>query len=66
MRNVPYMRVCLCTDHTGREDFLGILGVRWVFRKSGAFFIKRSFADNELYTTIFNEYMALLLGTCDS
>lgn len=25
------------------EDFLGILLVRWLFRKSGAFFIKRSF-----------------------
>jgi glycerol-3-phosphate O-acyltransferase len=25
------------------EDFLGILFVRWLFRKSGAFFIRRSF-----------------------
>jgi len=26
------------------EDFLGILAVRWLFRKSGAFFMRRSFA----------------------
>jgi glycerone phosphate O-acyltransferase len=30
------------------EDFLGILFVRWIFRESGAFFIRRSFAGDQL------------------
>jgi glycerol-3-phosphate O-acyltransferase len=31
-----------------------------VFRKGGAFFIRRSFAGNRLYSTIFREYLGLL------
>lgn len=47
------------------EDFLGILFVRWLFRKSGAFFLRRSFLgnDDELYSAIFKEYVSQLL--CD-
>ena len=31
-----------------------------IFRKSGAFFIRRSFKGNRLYSTIFREYLSLL------
>jgi len=31
-----------------------------IFRKGGAFFIRRSFAGNRLYSTIFREYLGLL------
>lgn len=31
-----------------------------IFRKSGAFFIRRSFRGNRLYSTIFREYLSLL------
>ena len=51
------------------EDFLGILLVRWMFRNSGAFFIRRSFLDGigtiegQLYLKIFELYLKTLL--CD-
>ena len=51
------------------EDCLGILLVRWIFRNSGAFFIRRSFLDNSgsvdgyLYVKIFELYVRTLL--CD-
>lgn len=35
--------------------------IGWIFRKSGAFFIRRSFGDDELYKAIFSEYVSLLL-----
>ena len=31
-----------------------------IFRKAGAFFIRRSFRGNRLYSTIFREYLGLL------
>jgi len=51
------------------EDFLGILIVRYIFRHSGAFFIRRSFLDGAnsvdgyLYMHIFQLYVRTLL--CD-
>jgi 1-acyl-sn-glycerol-3-phosphate acyltransferase len=43
------------------EDFLGIAGVRWMFRKSGAFFIRRNFSQDKVYSSIFQEYVVRLL-----
>ena len=43
------------------EDFLGIMLVRWLFRHSGAFFVRRSFADDRLYSAIYNAYVEQLL-----
>ena len=45
------------------EDFLGIYMVRWLFRQSGAFFMKRSMdsQSDPLYTAVFNSYMQQLL-----
>jgi len=44
------------------EDFLGIFFVRWLFRNSGAFFIRRSFANDKLYTVILQKYVESLLS----
>ena len=45
------------------EDFLGILLVRWLFRRSGAFFMKRSMdaTTDPLYSAIFAQYLQQLL-----
>ena len=45
------------------EDFLGILLVRWLFRRSGAFFMKRSMdvTTDPLYSAIFALYLQQLL-----
>ena len=43
------------------EDFLGILLVRYLFRRSGAFFIRRQLQNDTLYTTILHTYMCQLL-----
>ena len=45
------------------EDFLGILLVRWLFRRSGAFFMRRSMdtAADPLYSAIFACYLQQLL-----
>ena len=43
------------------QDFLGILLVRWLFRHSGAFFIRRTFADDRLYSAILSGYVEQLL-----
>lgn len=45
------------------EDFLGIMAVRWLFRKSGAFFMKRSFANDPLYSTILQKNIDGILST---
>eukprot|EP01080_Neovahlkampfia_damariscottae_P012923 gene12923-7433_t len=43
------------------EDFLNMFMVRNLFRYSGAFFIRRQFYDDELYKSIFTEYVQQLL-----
>ncbi|MEM1009161.1 MAG: 1-acyl-sn-glycerol-3-phosphate acyltransferase, partial [Myxococcota bacterium] len=43
----------------GDNLLLPIIG--WIFRSSGAFFIRRSFGNDRLYRTVFREYIALLL-----
>jgi glycerol-3-phosphate O-acyltransferase len=45
------------------EDFLGILFVNWIFRRSGAFFLRRSFKEDALYIALFTEYVQRLI--CD-
>lgn len=44
------------------EDFLGILLVRWLFRNAGAFFLRRSFTGDDLYSAVFKEYVTRLLA----
>jgi len=43
------------------DDFLNVLLVRWIFRRSGAFFMRRTLGDDELYREIFTEYTQRLL-----
>ncbi len=43
------------------DDFLDMAGVNWIFRHSGAFFLKRSFRSDLLYRSIFEEYVQQLL-----
>ena len=43
------------------DDFLDMAGVNWIFRHSGAFFLKRSFRNDRLYRAIFEEYVQQLL-----
>lgn len=43
------------------EDFLNMSIVQSLFRYSGAFFIKRQFANDDLYKAIFTEYCQQLL-----
>lgn len=43
------------------EDFLSIAILHSFLRNSGAFFMKRSFKDDPLYKSIFNEYVENLL-----
>jgi len=44
------------------EDFLAILFVNWVFRNSGAFFLRRSFKGDILYIALFTEYVQRLVS----
>ncbi|OQR94316.1 fatty acyl-CoA reductase [Thraustotheca clavata] len=43
------------------EDFLNMGSISDLLRKGGAFFIRRSFKDDPLYTAIFTEYTQYLL-----
>lgn len=47
--------------HIAAGDNLLIPIVGWIFRRSGAFFLRRSFGNDPLYRTIFNEYVLRLL-----
>jgi len=44
------------------DDFLNMAVVHHILRKSGAFFMKRSFKDDILYKVIFNTYVSKLLA----
>ena len=52
----------LMTPHIGSGDNLNIWLVGSLLRKAGAFFLKRSFRGNRLYTTLFSEYMHYLVS----
>lgn len=42
-------------------DNLSFFPMGYIFRKSGAFFMRRSFRANELYSEVFTRYIAILL-----
>lgn len=42
-------------------DFMGMKMVGEMLRKSGAFFIRRSFGGDKLYWAVFSEYVQTLL-----
>mmetsp|Transcript_7225 Transcript_7225/g.30754 ORF Transcript_7225/g.30754 Transcript_7225/m.30754 type:complete len:1117 (+) Transcript_7225:69-3419(+) len=39
------------------DDFLNMFFVSWMFRQSGAFFMRRSFGSDNVYRSIFTEYV---------
>jgi glycerol-3-phosphate O-acyltransferase len=51
----------LPTPHTGAGINLNFFPIGGVLRKAGAFFMRRSFRGNRLYTVVFNEYLHYLL-----
>ncbi len=51
----------LTVPHTGAGINLNFWPVGPLLRRGGAFFLRRSFKGNRLYTTAFNEYMHYLL-----
>lgn len=51
----------LVPPHIAAGDNLMFFPMGPIFRKGGAFFIKRSFRDNPFYATLFKEYLAHLL-----
>jgi len=40
---------------------LSFFPMGYIFRKSGAFFLRRSFRDNKVYSEVFTKYLAILL-----
>ncbi len=51
----------LVPPHIAAGDNLTFFPMGYIFRKSGAFFLKRSFRHDEFYYTIFKQYLSKLL-----
>jgi glycerol-3-phosphate O-acyltransferase len=51
----------LSPPHIAAGINLSFFPMGMLFRGAGAFFIRRSFGDNELYKTVFREYLAYLI-----
>jgi glycerol-3-phosphate O-acyltransferase len=51
----------LPTPHTAAGINLNFFPIGWFLRRAGAFFIRRSFQGNRLYTAVVEEYMHYLL-----
>ena len=47
-------------------DFLQMAGVGALLRQSGAFFMRRTFGQDQLYWAVFSEYMQTLLTNGDA
>ncbi len=52
----------LVTPHIAAGINLNFRPVGGILRKAGAFFLRRSFAGNKLYTAVFREYLELLFN----
>lgn len=52
----------LVTPHIAAGINLNFWPIGKVFRRGGAFFLRRSFAGNKLYTAVFREYLELLFN----
>lgn len=52
----------LVTPHIAAGINLNFWPVGGIFRRCGAFFLRRSFAGNKLYTAVFREYLELLFN----
>ncbi|MDM7862248.1 glycerol-3-phosphate 1-O-acyltransferase PlsB [Alteromonas sp. ASW11-36] len=52
----------MVTPHIAAGINLNFWPVGKIFRRAGAFFLRRSFAGNKLYTAVFREYLELLFN----
>lgn len=52
----------LVTPHIAAGINLNFWPLGGIFRRAGAFFLRRSFAGNKLYTAVFREYLELLFN----
>ncbi|MCU7553554.1 glycerol-3-phosphate 1-O-acyltransferase PlsB [Alteromonas sp. ASW11-19] len=52
----------MVTPHIAAGINLNFWPVGKIFRRGGAFFLRRSFAGNKLYTSVFREYLELLFN----
>lgn len=52
----------MVTPHIAAGINLNFWPVGKMFRRGGAFFLRRSFAGNKLYTAVFREYLELLFN----
>lgn len=52
----------LVTPHIAAGINLNFWPIGGIFRRGGAFFLRRSFAGNKLYTAVFREYLELLFN----
>ncbi len=59
-----HKNIQLPTIATG-QDFLGLSFLSEVIRRTGAFFIRRSFGSDQLYWSIFHEYVQQHMLNCD-
>jgi glycerone phosphate O-acyltransferase len=48
------------------SDFMGMKFFGWLLRNSGAFYIRRSFGDDQLYWAVFTEYVQTHICNGDS
>ena len=58
------MHVCIYS--CSNPDFMGMKFFGWLLRNSGAFYIRRSFGDDQLYWAVFTEYVQTHLCNGDS
>jgi|GEM_PF-1642389 len=56
-----FYRSDLVLPHIAAGDNLLIPVIGWIFRRAGAFFIRRSFGDDELYKAVFASYLEQLM-----
>ena len=51
----------LMAPHTAAGNNLNFFPAGWIIRRGGGFFIRRKFGGDRLYSTIFNEYLHVLI-----
>ena len=44
-----------------KDEFLNMVIVRWIFKHSGAFFVKQNIQEDALYEAILSEYIKLIM-----
>lgn len=58
-----YTKLGVTPPHTAAGINLNFWPMGFIFRRGGAFFIRRSFGGNRLYNAVFTEYVNFLIGS---